>query len=212
MKTLDKIVNFVVCLGIFIIPVFIYAFLNVITRPDIIVVAIELPQPKPVIKIFEYRPEEEMVPLEGYWYKDKYEPYIANVNDTSYYPTKNEVICMAKNIYFESRTQSTKGQLAVGLVTLNRVKSPYFPNTVCGVVYQHSQFSWYWDGISDKPKNQDQWEISLLNASALLYGKIDDFTYGSDHYHADYVKPEWRLTMVKVTQIEQHIFYRGSRM
>ena len=47
-----------------------------------------------------------------------------------------ELYCLSKNIYFESRNQPTLGQIAVGQVTMNRVNSPRFPNTVCGVVRQ----------------------------------------------------------------------------
>lgn len=196
---------------IFLTPVLTYGFVNTITRPEMITVALELPQPTPVIAIYEFGPDEELPPpLEGFWYTDNYQPYVAEIDEPTPVVTKEDVLCMAKNIYFESRTQSTKGQLAVGLVTMNRVDSSYWPDTVCGVVYQHLQFSWYWDGLSDRPEQLEQWETALILASALLAeeGKIEDFTYGSDHYHADYVEPKWRLVMVKVTQIEQHIFYR----
>ncbi len=213
MKTLDKIAGYLAILGVLITPVITYGFLNVMTRPEMITVAIELPQRKPVITIYEYGPDEEFPPpqTDEYWYTDEYVPYVAKVETDPFLPITNEdVLCMAKNIYFESRTQSTKGQLAVGLVTINRVESSRWPDTVCGVVYQHLQFSWYWDGLSDRPKQLKQWETALVLASALLSeeGKIEDFTYGSDHYHADYVEPKWRLVMVRVTQIEQHIFYR----
>ena len=62
-----------------------------------------------------------------------------------------ELYCLANNIYFESRNQPKLGQIAVGQVTMNRVNSPKFPNTVCGVVKQggekrnRCQFSWYCD-------------------------------------------------------------------
>ena len=47
---------------------------------------------------------------------------------------KKQIMCMAKNIFFEAATESTAGQLAVTQVVLNRVKSKYYPNTVCGVI------------------------------------------------------------------------------
>ena len=67
----------------------------------------------------------------------------------------DEVLCLAENIYFEARSESAAGRMAVALVTFNRVEHPNFPDTVCGVVKQtkyypsgridlHScQFSWY---------------------------------------------------------------------
>ena len=42
--------------------------------------------------------------------------------------------CLAKNIYFEARNQSTAGQIAVSHVVMNRVKSSRYPNTICEVV------------------------------------------------------------------------------
>lgn len=213
LKTIDKIASHIACVSVFLIPFFTYAFLNVQTRADTITIALELPQPKPVTKIYEFGPDEDFP--SGYIrpaYTDYDKQFIADVKQRPLKRpyTKNDILCMAKNIYFEARTQSLKGQLAVGLVTLNRVKSPYFPNNICDVVYQHLQFSWFWDGLSDRPKYPRQWTTALLLASSLLFedARIYDFTYGSDHYHATYVAPQWRLAMVKVVQIEEHIFYR----
>ena len=44
---------------------------------------------------------------------------------------KQQVECLAQNIYFESGHESKKGQIAVGMVTMNRVKSGIFPNIIC---------------------------------------------------------------------------------
>ena len=43
---------------------------------------------------------------------------------------EKEVKCLAKNIYFEARDQKVKGQIAVALVTINRVNSKRFPNSI----------------------------------------------------------------------------------
>ena len=56
------------------------------------------------------------------------------------YDYQDEVKCLAQNIYFEARDQKTKGQIAVALVTINRVESRRFPNTVCKVVYQANRY------------------------------------------------------------------------
>jgi len=176
-----------------------------------ITVAMELPQPKPVTAIYEYGPDEEIPPPKpgDDWY-DNYQPYIMEVEEEKYAYTEEDLRCMALNIYFEARDESLRGQLAVGLVTINRVNSPYFPNNVCDVVYQHMQFSWYWDGKSDRPIYINKYRTAKLLASALLDQESEfyDYTHGSDHYHADYVEPEWRLAMNKIVQIETHIFYR----
>ena len=57
-----------------------------------------------------------------------------------------QVECLAKNIYYESGSETYEGKLAVAQVTLNRVNSPKYPHEVCAVVYQKTQntcqFSW----------------------------------------------------------------------
>ena len=80
--------------------------------------------------------------------------------------------CLAKNMYYEARNQGTAGWMAVTAVVLNRVNDDRFPNTICEVVEQgptrkswkdptvkipikhRCQFSWYCDGLSDKPKDK----------------------------------------------------------
>jgi spore germination cell wall hydrolase CwlJ-like protein len=47
-----------------------------------------------------------------------------------------ELMCLARNIFFESRGEPEAGKIAVGVVTLNRVEDPRFPKTVCEVVKQ----------------------------------------------------------------------------
>ena len=135
--------------------------------------------------------------------------------------------CLAQNIYFESRDQSTIGQIAVAEVTLNRVADPRWPNDICSVVKQgptykwkktypikhRCEFSWYCDGKSDKPKHKGKWENSLSVASLVLAYKdnIRDIAFlldGATHYHADYVFPEWRKSKQKIVQIGNHIFYK----
>ena len=136
---------------------------------------------------------------------------------------RKELYCLATNIYFESRNQPQVGRVAVGQVTMNRVNSPKFPNTVCEVVKQaryypsggidlHScQFSWYCDGKSDIPKNEKAWKKAQDYAYLVLYNRIAiDVTEGATHYHATYVKPKWRFDrgMNHIGRIGAHIFYR----
>lgn len=131
---------------------------------------------------------------------------------------QEELECLAKNIYFESRGEDTRGQYAVGLVTQNRVKSDKFPDTICGVVKQAKywnnvpvinkcHFSWYCDGKSDNPRNKSSWENSIVIARNLLLYTIEDFTLGSTHYHTKDVNPKWSKEMKIATIIGSHIFY-----
>ena len=119
------------------------------------------------------------------------------------------VMCLALNVYHESRDQSLAGQIAVAQVTMNRVASPKYPDTVCGVVYQYKQFSWYWDGMSDVPLESKAWERAQMVAMGVLAGsghsELVDVTI--TNYHAVTVQPYWAPTMTLVAQIEDHKFY-----
>jgi len=133
------------------------------------------------------------------------------------------IICMALNVYHEARNQSLVGQIAVAQVTVNRVNDSRYPDTVCGVVKQSityssgdpvknkCQFSWYCDGKSDKPKDEDSYYTALHIARRMLEGNLIDFTEGATHYHATYLRPDWAETKTYITQIDDHIFYRWEK-
>ena len=147
-----------------------------------------------------------------------------------------EVECLAKNMYYEARNQGTAGKLAVTNVVLNRVKDERFPNTICEVVKQgptreswktkkdknlpdeeriyypirhKCQFSWYCDGASDDPKNEEKYQESYLLSLNIVDKRFHliDITDGALFYHADYVKPSWARTKHRTTEIGDHIFY-----
>lgn len=124
--------------------------------------------------------------------------------------TKSEIDCLAKNIYFEGRSEPLEGQIAIGLVTLNRVSKDGYPGTICGVVKQYKQFSWYWDGKPDTPKEKDVYEKIMIVAITMIatYNYTDDITEDATHYHADYVSPYWASSFTKVKKIGKHIFYK----
>lgn len=138
--------------------------------------------------------------------------------------SEEEVTWLAKNVYFEARNQGIAGQLAVAMVTLNRVNDNRFPNTIQGVVTEgptyrsgmpvrhRCQFSWWCDGMSDNIREWDDfWEIYHLMVTYLQnYDIIIDITEGATHYHADYVNPAWAKTKEKTIEIEDHIFYRWN--
>ena len=125
--------------------------------------------------------------------------------------------CLAKAVYFEARSESELGQLAVAKVVLNRVKDPNFPKTICGVVYQGSdrrnscQFSFACDGIADEVKNKAAWDRSKLIAQKAIAGDQTIRVIGAaTNYHADYVRPRWAKEMRKLIKIGRHIFYSDS--
>ncbi len=132
---------------------------------------------------------------------------------------KRERRCMTTALYFEARSEPEAGQIAVGQVVMNRVRSPDYPDTICGVVYQGSnrrtgcQFSFTCDGKVDKPTNRVQWERSKRLANQVLEGRVWLKSIGhATHYHATYVKPAWRRKMARVKQIGRHIFYKSPKV
>jgi len=121
-----------------------------------------------------------------------------------------EIECLAKNVYFEARNQSTFGQLAVAMVTMNRVEDRRFPNSVCEVVYQNRQFSWTHLVNDHTPKERQSYKEIYRLAQVVYNGEIEDITSGSSFYHATYIKqPRWAKRMKKIGIIDQHIFYKG---
>jgi len=124
------------------------------------------------------------------------------------------IFCLAMNIYHESRGEPVQGQFAVAEVTLNRVDSPRFPDTICEVVKQSNkngcQFSWWCDSKSDRPKDKEAWEFSLLIARAYLrYQDTISHVGDATFYHADSVAPYWSKKFDKVTKVGRHVFYRS---
>lgn len=119
--------------------------------------------------------------------------------------------CLAMNIYFEAATESVPGKWAVGQVVLNRVKSRHYPDTVCEVVKQRKQFSWYWDGKSDEPEYESKaWKDSKKVAVILLHKRdeeIYDFSGGACHYYnPNLATPSWRNDGVLTAVIGNHVF------
>ena len=122
--------------------------------------------------------------------------------------------CLATAIYFEARGEPVRGQIAVGQVILNRVRSPQFPETICGVVYQGQmqkgcQFSFACDGHTDIPRDNEQWTLAQDLSRQITSGKVwlPEVGY-STYYHADYVRPGWVNAMSKIDEIGRHIFYK----
>ena len=72
------------------------------------------------------------------------------------------------------------------------------------------QFSWYCDGKADTIPSQDKdiHELARMIAFKIVHGQFEDNTFGSTHYHADYVNPKWASEMTHTVTIGNHIFYR----
>ncbi len=124
------------------------------------------------------------------------------------------VKCLAEAIYFEARSEPEKGQMAVAQVVVNRAFSGYYPNDICGVVYQNKhrhlscQFTFACDGIPDIVNSKWHWELAERLANEALDGKgyLQDVGKAT-HYHAYYVSPYWARKMRKMVRIGAHTFY-----
>jgi spore germination cell wall hydrolase CwlJ-like protein len=123
-----------------------------------------------------------------------------------------ELECLARAIYFEARGESIKGQAAVAEVILNRVDSPLFPRTVCGVVEQGGaggcQFSFTCDGRSDRIADRRSWYVAEKVASAFIQGAPRELTEGATYFHTPAVRPSWSKRFTLTARIGSHFFYR----
>lgn len=123
--------------------------------------------------------------------------------------------CLAEAVYFESRGEAVRGQMAVAQVVMNRVFSGKYPDTVCGVVYQNKyrhlacQFTFACDNNADVIREPEMWERAKKISKAMLDGQIWLPEVGkSTHYHAYWVRPSWVAEMKKLYRTGVHTFYR----
>jgi len=125
---------------------------------------------------------------------------------------RTELYWLAMNIYHEAGNQSIQGKIAVGIVTINRKNNPRYANSIEGVVKQRKQFSWYNKKKISSPKQNAAWEESVNVANYLLTSSetpaIMNSLRNATHFHATYVRPQWKNSMIKVAQIGDHIFYK----
>lgn len=122
--------------------------------------------------------------------------------------------CLTEALYFEARGEPLRGVFAVAEVVLNRVDSPDYPNTVCGVVHQGSgglyqcQFTYTCDGLSDVATDQAAWNRVGQVARAMLDGAPRTLTDGATHYHTRSVNPSWANRFPRTAEVGAHLFYR----
>ena len=119
---------------------------------------------------------------------------------------QHEVECLAKNIYHEARGESFYGQVAVALVTVNRVASGQFQNSICKVVYAEGQFSWT-QNESKRVKESKAWSSAMKIATAVLNKTIEQPEFTALYFHTVHVRPKWAKTKTLVARIDNHLFY-----
>jgi spore germination cell wall hydrolase CwlJ-like protein len=159
----------------------------------------------------------------------KYKPGLMKIDNSS------DIYCLAQNIYHEAKSESTVGQVAVGLVVMNRVRDIRYPDNVCDVVYQgpvreswktkqtpeddavyypiknKCQFSWYCDGKADTIFEDLAWaKAQELAWRIIVLNSYVGLVEGATHYHAFYVSPGWSREFHLVGRVDDHLFYRTS--
>jgi spore germination cell wall hydrolase CwlJ-like protein len=134
---------------------------------------------------------------------------------------QREVKCLANNIYFEARGESKAGKIAVGQVTINRVKAGTFEDSICGVVHQHNstyrnqpvgcQFEWFCNGSKHKIVDQETY-TRIMDIAEDLYDNYymgtsyPDIVNGALYFHERTVDVAYRGKRV-VARIDNHVFY-----
>ena len=141
--------------------------------------------------------------------------------------SKSEIDCLTIAVYKEARGESLEGKIAVAEVIRNRKNhSTLFPKTLCGVVAQRGQFSWYYGprslqikpGQLKQPKDKSAYLDANKAAVEALNGS--DLTHGSLYFvhrrvameslsrdDSDVKKQRWLKKMKFQVMIGQHRFY-----
>ncbi len=117
---------------------------------------------------------------------------------------------LACNIYFEARGEKEKGQYAVAFVSMNRLKSGKYGQSMRSVVFAKNQFSW--TNGRRVIKDPEAFERARKVAEAVKTWSKDpevyrkrDVTRGSKYFHKKGLRPGWNKKVV--TRIGNHVFY-----
>lgn len=134
---------------------------------------------------------------------------------------KQQVECLAQNIYYEAGYEPTKGKIAVAMVTLNRVHSGLFPNSICETMTQKveetCQFSWWCDDYkrvkaaayryTRHEKEAFEHARTVATYTYMNYQRMEDITHGALFFHTKDIDPKWKNVYI-TTIIGNHIFYK----
>jgi len=119
-----------------------------------------------------------------------------------------EQLCLAKAVYFEARSETLEGQLAVAEVVLNRARSGRYPPSICAVVTQPAQFSFIRAGrFPAVDPSSGCWKKALAIAEIAAKHLATSVAPNVLWYHATYVAPSWGRQKTRAAQIGTHIFY-----
>ena len=151
----------------------------------------KVPEPK-VIGVKEYDGPQ--------LYKDKFKIVF---ND------KKEFDCLSRNIYFESRGETLIGKISVAQTVLNRAETGKWGYSFCSVIYAPHQYSWTSNKKLKEPHGP-AWESSKNAARLFVNGTRVKNLENVKHYHAIYVSPYWKNSMIQTAIVGNHIFYASK--
>ena len=115
--------------------------------------------------------------------------------------SSNNVDLLARIINGEARGETYTGQVAVGAVVLNRVRSSSFPNTIAGVIYQPGAFTAVSDGQINKPVVQ-----SCYNAARDALNGWDPSGGALYYFNPNTATSDWIWSRPVVARIGNHVF------
>jgi len=128
-----------------------------------------------------------------------------------------ESFCLALNIYYEARNQQVVGMIGVAEVTMNRVRSESFSNSVCEVVYKPYAFSWTANralvGVTPELVSvidQAAWAEAIIVSNLYVVTHHTDITSGAQYYHTTSISPYWSRCFDKTATINDHVFYADN--
>ncbi len=146
------------------------------------------------------------------------------ISDISSLPKehKTQILCLALNMYSEARGSTEADQRAVAYVTVNRaIGENHYKGTLCGVVWQHAQFSWTTKSVNEIiPHEKEAWIKAQQNALNIYKEKLAnvvayfDITKGATHFYAPKLigSPAWAKHANNKEQIGGHIYMTMSSL
>ena len=117
----------------------------------------------------------------------------------------SDVQLLARAINGEARGESYEGQVAVGAVILNRVKSSKFPNTIAGVIYQPGAFTAVDDGQINVPIEEGS---TVLKAARDALNGWDPTNGAIYYFNPDTATSDWIWSRPLIKTIGKHRFCR----
>lgn len=122
-------------------------------------------------------------------------------------PVSAEMRCLAGAIYYEARSETLRGQLAVGRVVVARTRSGRFPASYCGVIHQPAQFPWARRvHLDDLDGQSPMWQRAVAVARIADAGSWQSPAEGALFFHAGHTVP--RANATGVMQVDHQVFYR----